>query len=156
MDIQKIKELIIILESSSINEIEIKENKTSIRINKYESYKTKTSKLNNEINNESIKKYNSELENRKNEYDKQDCTKNKKELKNINSPMVGTFYKAPSPGATPFVKEGQNIKKGDTLCIIEAMKIQNLIESEVDGKINKILIKNESPVEFNQKMFLIE
>lgn len=73
----------------------------------------------------------------------------------INSPMVGTFYRAPSPGAKPFVDIGQKVKAGDTVCIIEAMKLLNEIEAEADGVIKEILIENGDPVEFGQPLFVI-
>lgn len=73
----------------------------------------------------------------------------------IRSPMVGSFYRAPSPGAKAFVEEGQTVGVGDTLCIIEAMKILNQIESDKAGTVKKILVENGQPVEFNQPMFVI-
>jgi len=77
-------------------------------------------------------------------------------LYEINSPMVGTFYKSPSPDAEAFVKVGDRVEPGTTLCIIEAMKVMNEIECDVSGTIEKILIENASPVEFNQVLFLIK
>ena len=74
----------------------------------------------------------------------------------VTSPMVGTFYRAPSPGADPFVEVGTQVKKGDTLCIIEAMKLLNEIEAEVSGTVKEILVDNGSPVEFGQPLFVIE
>jgi len=74
----------------------------------------------------------------------------------IKSPLVGTFYRAPSPDSPPYVEVGDEVKKGDILCIIEAMKIMNEIESEVDGKIVEILVENAQPVEFGQPLFKIE
>ena len=74
----------------------------------------------------------------------------------VLSPMPGTFYRAPSPDDPPFVKEGDSVKKGDTLCIIEAMKIMNEIEVEDNGVIQKILVKSEQAVEFNQPLFILE
>ena len=74
---------------------------------------------------------------------------------NILSPMPGTFYLASSPDADPFVKEGESISEGDTLCIIEAMKIMNEIEAEQNGTITKILVENGKPVEYNQPLFVI-
>jgi acetyl-CoA carboxylase biotin carboxyl carrier protein len=73
----------------------------------------------------------------------------------IRSPMVGTFYRAPSPGAKVFVEEGQAVTKGDTLCIIEAMKILNQIETDISGKVVDILVENGQPVEYNQPLFVI-
>ncbi|NVZ09034.1 acetyl-CoA carboxylase biotin carboxyl carrier protein [Allochromatium humboldtianum] len=74
----------------------------------------------------------------------------------VRSPMVGTFYRAPSPGSKAFVEEGQSVKAGDTLCIIEAMKILNQIESEHSGTVKRILVENGQPVEYNQPLFLID
>lgn len=74
----------------------------------------------------------------------------------VRSPMVGTFYRAPSPGAKPFVEEGQQVKNGETLCIIEAMKILNQIESDKSGVVKKVLVENGQPVEYNQPLFSIE
>ena len=73
----------------------------------------------------------------------------------VTSPMVGTFYSAPSPDADDFVVEGQKVKKGDTLCIIEAMKLMNEIESEYNGVVEKILVQNATPLEFGQAMFVV-
>ncbi len=73
----------------------------------------------------------------------------------ITSPMVGTFYLAASPDSPPFVRPGDTIEKGKTVCIIEAMKLFNEIESEISGKVEKILIENGKPVEYGQKLFLI-
>ena len=74
----------------------------------------------------------------------------------IKSPMVGTFYSAPSPDAVTYVKEGQEVKKGDVLCIIEAMKIMNKIEAEKSGKIVKILVTHGDAIQFDQPLFIIE
>jgi acetyl-CoA carboxylase biotin carboxyl carrier protein len=74
----------------------------------------------------------------------------------LKSPMVGTFYRAPSPGAPAFVEVGQGVSKGQTLCIIEAMKLLNEIESDVAGTIKAILVENGQPVEYGQPLFLIE
>lgn len=74
----------------------------------------------------------------------------------IKAPMVGTFYRAPSPEAPPYVQAGQAIEPGQVICIIEAMKLMNEIKSEVKGKVLEILVDNAEPVEFGQPMFLIE
>jgi acetyl-CoA carboxylase biotin carboxyl carrier protein len=74
----------------------------------------------------------------------------------LKSPMVGTFYRAPSPGAPSFVEVGQSVNKGQTLCIIEAMKLLNEIESDVSGTIKAILVENGQPVEYGQPLFLID
>ncbi len=74
----------------------------------------------------------------------------------ITSPIIGTFYRAPSPDSDPYVEVGSKVKKGDVLCIVEAMKIMNEIESEYDGVIVKIFPKNAEPVEYGQKLFALK
>jgi len=74
----------------------------------------------------------------------------------VPSPIVGTFYRAPSPEAPPFVEVGARVKKGQVLCILEAMKLMNEIESEVDGVVSKILVENAHPVEYGETLFLID
>ena len=74
----------------------------------------------------------------------------------VKSPMVGTFYRSPSPGASSFVELGQAVKPGDTLCIIEAMKLLNEIEAEVGGVVKEILVDNGQPVEYGQPLFIID
>jgi len=74
----------------------------------------------------------------------------------VKSPMVGTFYRSPSPGAASFIELGQTVKPGDTLCIIEAMKLLNEIEAEIGGTVKQILVENGQPVEYGQSLFIIE
>lgn len=74
----------------------------------------------------------------------------------VESPMVGTFYRASAPGAPPFVEEGQQVQVGETICIIEAMKILNQIEAEVAGTVKAVLVENGSPVEFGEPLMVIE
>jgi acetyl-CoA carboxylase biotin carboxyl carrier protein len=74
----------------------------------------------------------------------------------VTAPMVGTFYSGPAPGAKPFVEIGTEVKPGDTLCVIEAMKMMNQIEAETAGRVVSILVENGSPVEFGQALFIIE
>lgn len=74
----------------------------------------------------------------------------------VTSPIVGTFYRSPSPDADPYVEEGDVVKKGQVLCVVEAMKLMNEIESEVDGRVVKILAESTKPVEYGQPLFLIE
>ncbi len=74
----------------------------------------------------------------------------------VRAPIVGTFYRAPAPDAPPYVKEGDRVEKGQVLCIIEAMKLMNEIESEVSGIVKKILVQNGEPVEYGQPLFLIQ
>src|SRR3984893_694191 len=74
----------------------------------------------------------------------------------IEAPMVGTFYRSPSPEAPPFVSEGDTIKEGQTLCVIEAMKLMNEIDAKLGGRIVKVLVDNAQPVQFGQPLFLLE
>ncbi len=74
----------------------------------------------------------------------------------VTSPIVGTFYRSPSPDADPYVVEGEFVKKGQVLCIVEAMKLMNEIEAEADGQIMKVLVESTTPVEFGQPLFLID
>ncbi len=77
-------------------------------------------------------------------------------LVTVKSPMIGTFYRSSNPETPPFVNVGDSIKKGKTICIIEAMKLFNEIESEISGKIVKVLVENASPVEYDQPLFLVQ
>jgi acetyl-CoA carboxylase biotin carboxyl carrier protein len=77
-------------------------------------------------------------------------------LATVSSPIVGTFYRAPAPDAAPFVETGVRVKKGQVLCVIEAMKLMNEIESDVDGVISRILVENGHPVEYGEPLFLID
>jgi acetyl-CoA carboxylase biotin carboxyl carrier protein len=83
-------------------------------------------------------------------------TQETKGMITIASPIVGTFYRSPSPDADPYVEEGDYVKKGQVLCIVEAMKLMNEIESEVDGRVTKILAESTKPVEYGQALFLID
>ncbi len=74
----------------------------------------------------------------------------------VTSPFVGTFYRAPSPDSDPYVKEGQVVRKGDILCVVEAMKLMNEIEAEISGRIVAVLVENAQPVEFGEPLFLID
>ncbi|MFH1016762.1 MAG: acetyl-CoA carboxylase biotin carboxyl carrier protein [Pseudomonadota bacterium] len=74
----------------------------------------------------------------------------------VTCPFVGTFYRAPSPGSPPYVEVGQTVKKGQTLCIVEAMKLMNELESDYDGRVAEIYVENAKPVEFGAKLFRIE
>ncbi len=86
---------------------------------------------------------------------KEEKREDKQNIHVIKSPLVGTFYRAPSPNAEPFVKEGDFVKKGQVLCIVEAMKVMNEIESDADGIVERVLIENGKPVEYGQELFWI-
>lgn len=142
MDLRKIKKLIEMLQESDLSEIEVKEGEESVRINR--------KKGNVEIPQQIIAA----------QVQKKEAVENGDEpeenLSYIQSPMVGTFYRSPAPGKPPFVEIGQKVKKGDTICIIEAMKMMNQVKSEFDGKIIDIKVENGQPVEFNESLVSIE
>jgi acetyl-CoA carboxylase biotin carboxyl carrier protein len=87
---------------------------------------------------------------------KEEAATEEKKLVTITSPIVGIFHRAPSPEAPPFVEVGSTVKKGQVLCIVEAMKLMNEIESDTDGIVSKILVENGQPVEYGEPLFLIE
>ena len=145
----KLKEIIYILENSDINEIDINFWGRKYRVVKSPGINVVDQKLNSDT--EILTQDNSTTT-------PQDTPPANSESANhtqILSPMPGTFYSAPSPEAEPFVKAGDAVKKGQTLCIVEAMKIMNEIEAESNGVISEILIKNGDPVEYNQPLFKI-
>lgn len=156
MDISKIKKLIEILKNSDISKIQISEGKELIKINR------KISKENSKINQNKSKltKEKKNSNNKNIESIKKNKNNSKKETKKDNyivkSPIVGTFYRSPSPKSKPFIEIGQKIKKGDPLCIVEAMKMMNQIESEKNGIIHSILLKNGETVEFNEPIIIIK
>ena len=145
----KLKEIIYILENSDVNEIEVNFWGRKYRVVKSPGINVVDQKLNSDT--EILTQDNSTTT-------PQDTPSANSESANHNqilSPMPGTFYSAPSPEAEPFVKAGDAVKKGQTLCIVEAMKIMNEIEAESNGVISEILIKNGDPVEYNQPLFKI-
>ncbi len=143
MDIRKVKKLIELLETSDIAEIEIHEGEESVRISRHGTLPPAPVAAAPVAAAAASAPAEEEKE---------------PELEGhiIHSPMVGTFYRAPNPGAKPFINEGQSVNAGDTLCIIEAMKILNQIESDKTGKVKRILVENGQPVEYNQPLFIIE
>ncbi len=145
----KLKEIIYILENSDVNEIEINFWGRKFRVVKSPGINVldENSKNNFSDFSEETKKAESKVSS--------DDSSSSSIANEILSPMPGTFYAAPSPDADAFIKKGAQVKKGDTLCIIEAMKIMNEIEAEHSGVISEILIKNGEPVEYNQPLFKI-
>ncbi|CRI65352.1 Biotin carboxyl carrier protein of acetyl-CoA carboxylase (BCCP) [Thiocapsa sp. KS1] len=151
MDIRKVKKLIELLEQSDVAEIEIHEGEESVRISRHGSgampmYMPQAMPM-------AIGAAPAAAPAAK-ASDEEDLDEMEGEV--VRSPMVGTFYRRPSPGSKAFVEEGQSVKAGDTLCIIEAMKILNQIECEQGGTIRRILVENGQPVEYNQPLFVIE
>lgn len=144
MDIRKVKKLIELLEESNIAEIEIHEGEESVRISR-----TGTLAAPAPIPIAPAAHAAAAVESAA-------PVDNTPPGHAVRSPMVGTFYRASTPGAKPFVTEGQTVNAGDTLCIIEAMKILNQIESDKSGKVIKIAVENGQPVEYDQPLFIIE
>jgi len=148
MDIRKVKKLIELLDESNVAEIEIHEGEESVRISRHGSGAPQF-----------MLPAAAPVASAAAPTATATATPNTPEIDDAclaRSPMVGTFYRAPSPGAKSFVEEGQEVKVGDILCIIEAMKILNQIESERAGVIKKIMVENGQPVEYNQPLFVIE
>ncbi len=149
MDLRKIKKLIEMLQESDLNEIEVKEGEESVRINRKKDNVVHTSVAPAPISMEAVQSNVQPSNNLETDEDSSDLSK-------ITSPMVGTFYRKPSPDADPFVEVGQVVKKGDTVCIIEAMKMMNQVKSQFDGKIIAINVGDGEPVEFDQELISIE
>ena len=143
MDIRKVKKLIEMLEASNLEEIEIQEGEESVRLVKNKTHGT----IRNDV--EITKEIGVGKENKQETLEEELGDK-------ITSPMVGTFYSAPSPGAKPFISVGDEIQEGDIVCIVEAMKMLNEIKSDFSGKVSSILVENAEPVEFGQGLFLIK
>ena len=155
MDLRKIKKLMELLEESGIAEIEVKEGEESIKLSRNISSTTSMQVpqvLQQPIQTSQLPTHQPTSNMGTNAVDNL-----KKEKRNtVNSPMVGTFYASASPESKPFVTIGQSVKKGDTLCILEAMKMMNQVQAESDGKIIEILVDNAEPVEFDQPLFVLE
>ena len=146
----KLKEIIYILENSDVNEIDINFWGRKYRVVKSPGINIVDQKSKNDSQDVS------QIDQVGSSEDTSNSSSSNSDHSNILSPMPGTFYAAPSPEADLFVKAGDTVKKGDTLCIIEAMKIMNEIESESTGIISEVLIKNGDPVEYNQPLFKIK
>ena len=155
MDLRKIKKLMELLEESGIAEIEVKEGEESIKLSR--TISSTGSMQVPQVIQQPIQ-ISQPLTNQQTSDMGTNAIDNLKEEKSntVNSPMVGTFYASASPESKPFVTIGQSVKKGDTLCILEAMKMMNQVQAEFDGKIVEILVDNAEPVEFDQPLFVIE
>jgi len=162
MEIKEIRQLIRLVESAAISEIEIEEEGRKVRISKNSKHSAEAIVMNPAYHQQPPNSAPSASP-------AQDLTESissadtttlvepvTAEYYEVRSPMVGTFYRAPAPDAEPYIEIGQNITVGQTLCIIEAMKLMNEIESDFAGKIAKIAVENAQPVEYNQVLFLIE
>ena len=138
MDIRKIKKLIELIERSKVDEIEVHEGEESVRIRRSPPATPRASAA----------PATSETP--------VDAAEPEMAGHAVTSPMVGTFFTASSPGSRPFVSVGQRIEVGDTLCIIEAMKILNQVEADCAGVISAVLVENGQPVEYGQPLFVVE
>ena len=143
MDIRKIKKLIEIIEESDIAELEIKEGEESIRISRYSAAPAQIAYAQAPALQVAAMVTATPAEEKITGHV-------------VKSPMVGTFYRSASPGTKVFVEVGQAVLSGDTLCIIEAMKILNQIEADKSGIVTQILVENAEPVEYGQPLFIIE
>jgi acetyl-CoA carboxylase biotin carboxyl carrier protein len=152
MDIRKVKKLIELLEESGISELEISEGEESVRISRYPRLGVQAQGSASGVLPAALPQASAaatpataagEHKPRNDEY-------------TVTSPMVGTYYAASGPGAKDFVEIGSEVKRGQILCIIEAMKMMNQIESDKEGKVTAILATNGEPVEFGQPLFIIE
>ena len=147
MDIRKIKKLIDLIEESDIAEIEISEGEESVRISRYSSAAPMQLAAPVAVAAAAAPAASAPAA---------APAEEKISGHAVKSPMVGTFYRSASPGSAAFVEVGQSVSVGQTLCIIEAMKILNQIESDKSGKIKQILVENAHPVEYGQPLFIIE
>ena len=149
MDIRKVKKLMELLEQSGMSEIEIKEGEESVKISRYGNAPLMTPTIPQQP---AAMVTPSQVESTTTAANKSSAVNG--DL--ISSPMVGTYYSAPSPSAKPFVTVGQHVNKGDTVGIIEAMKIMNQIETDHSGTVVEILVKDGEAVEFGQALIVIQ
>ena len=143
MDLRKVKKLIELLEESGLSEIEITEGDDKVRITKSSKEKQQSSAVHTS-NEAEVTNQSEDIKPR-----------NKNDFHEVKAPMIGTFYQSSEPDAEAFVKVGDPINEGDTLCIIEAMKMMNKIESDISGTVERVLVQNGDPVEFDQVLFLV-
>ncbi len=153
MDIRKVKKLIELLEESGISELEINEGEESVRISRYSSAPAPTQVSYAAAPAAPAAPAPAPAE------APAAASADEDKLPSghiVTSPMVGTFYSAPSPGAKPFVSVGDTVAEGETVCIVEAMKILNQIETDASGTVKAILVDNAQPVEYGQPLMVIE
>lgn len=152
MDIRKVKKLIEMLENSSLNEIVIKEGEESVKLVKSAGFNQAPQMVSAspQVIDQPV------TEQKLSEETNEEIKPKTIDGKSINSPMVGTFYSSPNPGADSFVKVGDKVSEGDVLCIIEAMKMMNEVKSDYNGVIKEILISDAEPVEYGEALFIIK
>ena len=165
MDIKDIRQLIKLVENADITELEIKEEGREIKISKNNKHGSETILMNGGAMlpyqvpaPQQSPPFSSQATGTVQPVEPEPSTQEQTTANQmeVRSPMVGTFYRSPAPDAEPYVDVGQQVEVGHTLCIIEAMKLMNEIESEYAGRIVKIMVENAQPVEYNQVLFLIE
>ena len=152
MDLRKLKKLIDLVEESGISELELTEGEESVRISRQGQAVQQTQQYT--IPQQPAPSIQNDIPTPTANVVKEDKVEETSDA--LTSPMVGTFYRSSSPEADPYVEVGSSVKKGDTLCIVEAMKLLNEIEADRDGIIKKILVENAQPVEFGEPLFIIE
>ena len=152
MDLRKLKKLIDLVEESGISELELTEGEESVRISRQGQAVQQPQQYT--IPQQPAPSIQSDTTTPTANVVKEDVVQESDNA--LTSPMVGTFYRSSSPEADPYVEVGSTVKKGDTLCIVEAMKLLNEIEADRDGIIKKILVENAQPVEFGEPLFIIE
>ena len=150
---QEIEELIRLVEESKITELEVSQGRTRIRISKGGSMPPAVYAPAPAPSPIPVGPSREEVEEREEAEANEKLASN---LKQIKSPMVGTVYRAPAPGSEPFVDVGQPVAVGQTVCIVEAMKLMNEIGSDFSGVIRRVLVENGQPVEYGQPLFLVE
>ena len=156
MDLDLIKKLVKIVDGSGVTDLEIEENGMKVKIaKKIRSAQVVTSSPVTVSSAQPVVQAGS-LSSVETTSQKEKVEAAATNLHEIRSPIVGTFYRAPAPDADAYVQVGSDVSPGSVLCIVEAMKLMNEIESDVSGKIVKILVENGKPVEYNQPLFLIE
>ena len=152
MDLRKLKKLIDLVEESGISELELTEGEESVRISRQGQAVQQPQQYT--IPQQPAPSIQNDTTTPTANVVKEDVVQESDNA--LTSPMVGTFYRSSSPEADPYVEVGSTVKKGDTLCIVEAMKLLNEIEADRDGTIKKILVENAQPVEFGEPLFIIE
>lgn len=156
MRLSELQKIIKLLEESNIEEIEIKGIFRRVRVSKKKTLDITSSQSSPSSEVTSIQSTSGGQNGKSNLPSQEPKETSGNGIVAIKAPMVGTCYRAPAPDASPYVEIGDKINKGEVLCLIEAMKVMNEIESDVDGIIEKIFIKNEEPVEYGQELFLVK
>ena len=143
MKVNEIKELLLTIDKTNLTYVHLKEKDFTLEVSKSKHTKNEKLSTNSIINKQDI-------------VEDVDPISVDDDIHLIKTPIMGTYYESPSPESSSFVRVGDKVSKGDTLCIIEAMKLMNEVHSDVDGEIIEILLKNEELVEYNQPLFKIK